>query len=313
MNFTDKIFELKKCLEDTLIPRINSDYALLGLPYYTNIGDTLIWEGTISMLSNTPYRCLQHSSKETFHNEKLSNNVLILLQGGGNFGDIWRTEQDFRLKIIKEFPDNKIIILPQTIYYQNEATLRLDAELMSMHKNLTICARDNCSFNLLKKYFNRNETLLLPDMAFCIPKSILEKYRSFETEKTLFLKRTDKELLDNDFINYIQRLSYLDIHDWPTMEHSNFIITNLFRMIGHRIIPRNVVDWYATVIFRPYLIRSGIKFVSSYKSIYTTRLHVAILSSLLNKPFNFIDNSYGKNRSFFETWLSDLEGVNFID
>jgi glycosyltransferase involved in cell wall biosynthesis len=33
---------------------------------------------------------------------------------------------------------------------------------------------------------------------------------------------------------------------------------------------------------------------------------------LLEKPFVFFDNSYGKNSGFFETWLSDLDEVKFM-
>lgn len=313
MNFSDKVIELKNKIEDELIPRIDNNYVLLGLPYYTNIGDTLIWEGTNSLLSKIPYHCLQHSSKETFRKEHLPTNSLILLQGGGNFGDIWRSEQDFRLNIIKEYSNNKIIILPQTIYYQDKSTLTFDAELMSMHKNLTICARDERSFEILSKYFNRNKIILLPDMAFCINQNVLDKYKVTQSEKSLFLKRTDKELLLNNPINHLKFNYNIDIRDWPTMEKLDFICSSLNRMMGHSIISRQVVDWFANQIYRPHLIKTGIQFVSSYKDIYTTRLHVAILSVLLNKPFNFIDNNYGKNRSFYETWFSDINDIKFID
>ncbi|UVP53814.1 polysaccharide pyruvyl transferase family protein [Bacteroides cellulosilyticus] len=53
-------------------------------------------------------------------------------------------------------------------------------------------------------------------------------------------------------------------------------------------------------------------FINPYKEIYTTRLHVAILSILTHKPFMFIDNSYGKNSSFYNTWLTDLNGSTFV-
>jgi exopolysaccharide biosynthesis predicted pyruvyltransferase EpsI len=41
-----------------------------------------------------------------------------------------------------------------------------DAEIFNQHPDLTICARDNYSYDLLKKYFVNNKILLLPDMAF---------------------------------------------------------------------------------------------------------------------------------------------------
>ncbi len=48
--------------------------------------------------------------------------------------------------------------------------------------------------------------------------------------------------------------------------------------------------------------------------IYSTRLYAIILSLLLGKDSDlyWFDNSYGKNSSFYETWLSDLDGIKFI-
>lgn len=48
----------------------------------------------------------------------LDSNVVILLHGGGNFGDIYGSSQKFRKDVIELYPDNKIIILPQTIYFK---------------------------------------------------------------------------------------------------------------------------------------------------------------------------------------------------
>ena len=47
---------------------------------------------------------------------------------------------------------------------------------MAEHKQLTICARDQQSFDLLQSRF-QNEILLLPDMAFCISIDKLAKYK----------------------------------------------------------------------------------------------------------------------------------------
>lgn len=72
------------------------------------------------------------------------------------------------------------------------------------------------------------------------------------------------------------------------------------------------MDLYFQNFYKANLIKSGVRFVSSYKEIYTTRLHVAILCVLLSKPFVFIDNTYSKNLNFYKTWLHDLDNVNFI-
>ena len=73
-----------------------------------------------------------------------------------------------------------------------------------------------------------------------------------------------------------------------------------------------VSDGYFRFILMPYFIKLGLRFVSSYKYVYTTRLHVAISCVLLGKPFMLLDNSYGKNRSFYDTWLADIDDVKLM-
>ncbi len=90
--------QLREKIKNVLTPLIDNDYVYLDLPYYSNIGDTLIWEGTKEFLQTLPYKCLYYASKDTFHYRKLAQNVIILLQGGGNFGDLYRLHSEFRKK-----------------------------------------------------------------------------------------------------------------------------------------------------------------------------------------------------------------------
>ena len=60
------------------------------------------------------------------------------------------------------------------------------------------------------------------------------------------------------------------------------------------------------------MLMEGVKFISPYKNVETERLHGCILSILLDKTIVLYDNSYGKNKSFYETWLSDLDSVKLL-
>lgn len=309
MNFEQKIDELKNKIYEELTPLIDSDYIHLDLPYHSNIGDTLIWEGEETFLKSLPYKCLHKSSLFTFKESKIPESAIILLHGGGNFGDLWRRFQDFRLDIIKQYKNNKIIIFPQTVWYKNELQARADAEKMALHSNLTICARDKISYDFLKTHFSNN-ILLLPDMAFCIEQQRLKRYIAKPTKDILLLKRRDQELSSrDDYYKYITEEGNIEERDWPSVEHPG-IARDLIEKMG--ILSKSAVDKYVNYLYRPYLIKKGIIFISEYKYIYATRLHVAILSILLNKPFVFFDNSYGKNSAFYDTWLSDSDFIKFI-
>ena len=230
--------------------------------------------------------------------------------GGGNFGDIWRRPQEFRLQIVKEYPDNPIIIFPQTVWYNDLNKMRHDAEIMAQHKNLTICVRDRKSYELLQNYFSANKILLVPDMAFCLPSEWISKFRMKCSRNILFLKRKDKEL-NPLFSDLPLENGKVDVSDWPTFERRNILCR-----IGEKMLYnpryRKMADWYYRFIVMPTLVRQGLRFVSSYKYVYTTRLHVAISCVLLGKPFTLLDNSYGKNSSFYDTWLADMDDVKLM-
>ena len=86
-------------------------------------------------------------------------------------------------------PNNKIIFLPQTVWFEHEENMKKCAEILSRHKNLVICARDKVSYEILKKNFS-NEILLVPDMAltaaeyFAVDKN--EKVLVLLTDMTLY-------------------------------------------------------------------------------------------------------------------------------
>ena len=306
MENSGKINELKTKIEQTLLPLIDGPYAFLDLPYYTNTGDTLIWEGTRQFLKKVPHKALYSSSANRYKLRNIAKNAVILLQGGGNFGNLWDKHQKFRIEVMKKYPANKIIVLPQSVCYTNENDAVSDAAQMAGHKNTLIFARDSVSFDFLKKYF-KNNIGLLPDMAFCINPFTLQKYALPEENKSLLLKRTDKELsAGTDYEEVLKRMNFPpEIRDWPTLENDFHKARVLRRFISKKIYPEFIANWYADKKFRPAMIKEGVEFISPYKEIYTTRLHGAILAFLLGKSCKVIDNSYNKNTNFINTWLKE--------
>lgn len=302
-----KVDELKQMILSVLIPLVDSDYIYLDLPYHSNIGDTLIWQGTEDFLSQIVHKCV-YKSASIVDLPELDTRIVIILHGGGNFGDVWRFHSELRNQVIERYPDNRIIILPQTIHYNSIETLKEDASLMSKHKDLHICARDVRSKELLDSYFQNNH-YLLPDMAFCINVKNLKDQVVKSNKIGLFLKRIDKELGNLP----LSIPEGYEVRDWPTIEASP-----LFQQIFNCILRfkpflgNRVVDLYANHIYRPLMVKCGVRFVSQYQDIHTTRLHVAILSVLLGKAFTFYDNSYGKNSQFYHTWLFDIDTITLM-
>lgn len=300
-NDRDICNRLQMEINERLTPLIESDYIYLDLPYHSNIGDSLIWMGTDYFLKRLPYQCLGSHSIDTFTFSHLPKDAVILLHGGGNFGDVWRKHQDFRLRVIESYPRNPIIILPQTVYYQSDTIFDEDIRKMNRHVNLTVCARDNHSASLLKEHGFTGQLLILPDMAFCIDRNQLTADNSPVSREELILLRKDKEsplgTLSTEIIS-----ANVDIRDWPQQKET--------RRKARRYIRRHTrkeTDSFFQSTFLPSRIREGVRFVSRYKMVYSTRLHVAILRLLLEQPVKIMDNSYGKNLNFYNTWLTDSE------
>lgn len=308
------INHLREKIQKELTPIVDNDYVYLDLPYHHNIGDTLIWEGTREFLKTVPYKCLYYASKDSFRYRKLPKNVIILLHGGGNFGDLYRLHSEFRKKIIKLYPDNKVVILPQTVFYEDMSLLQSDVDFYAAHPNVTICAREQVSFNFFTENF-KNQVLLLPDMAFYLD---LKKYKVSEDEnRVLYLKRTDKELVN---ANMVKIPAKSEQHDWPTYENHygefdmverfTHLLRIIFKICGlrDRILAR-LEDWKRNWYYRRKYVQMGVSFLSPYHTIYTTRLHVLILGVLLAKEIYLINNTSGKVVNFYNTWLNELDSI----
>lgn len=230
-------------------------------------------------------------------------------------GDLYRQHSKFRRIVIESYPRNKVIILPQTIYYVQKELIEEDAEFYAQHPNVTICTRELYSYELVKKYFS-NPCLLLPDMAFFIN---MEKYKiGQEKGKVLYLKRIDKELADVG--GDIEISENVEVHDWPTYEYTFLkvqIIEKLFGifcrlMIVLKFSDKCIARWNdrkRNYFYRRFYVQLGINFLSPYSFIYTTRLHVMILGVLLNKKMHLINNTSGKVINFYDTWLKENNNI----
>ncbi|WP_413533359.1 polysaccharide pyruvyl transferase family protein [Empedobacter brevis] len=320
----NNIDSLKKIIYKEISPLIDNDFVLVDIPNHRNIGDSLIWSGELEFFKSLDFKCLKQFNRNTFRNNAVtSEKINILIHGGGNFGDIYESSQSFKRKIIEDFPNNKIIILPQTVHYNSKSNLIKDMELMKSHSNLHICVRDKFSYEILENYLGKLKLRLTPDMAFYLNfDKLIQKVKS---ENVLLLSRTDAEAQNKNY-NAIIEVENYSVSDWPTYKTKNKKLNILNNYI-------EALDGKVSYIFKDFPIinsfihdsygfknrngmnnhiQKGIEFLSPYSTIYTTRLHGLILSILLDKKVCILDNSYGKNKSFYDCWLKDFNNLILI-
>jgi len=313
------IEKLKSNIYSQLTPLIGTRTVLLDCPYHINIGDLLIWKGECEFFKTIGKVPISQSSLYTFDFPKLSEDITICLHGGGNFGDLYRVAQDFRIKVIKTYPNNRIIIFPQSIWYENKSLIEKDSKEFARHKDLYICTRDLTSFEFISKRFTNNKVMLVPDMAFCIG-DISSTYDKSKTgnDNVLYFRRKDQEFVEHKY-NELQLIK--DIKDWPGFGN-RYNFTNLFMIAGMKLnnlnsfwkkIYAKPMDLIMQRILKPRLIRKGINMLIPYEKIYTTRLHALILGILMDKKIIYIDNTTKKLSAFAETWLRNADDVKSID
>ncbi|MGD1712451.1 polysaccharide pyruvyl transferase family protein [Dapis sp. BLCC M172] len=339
-------FAIKQTLHESLKNLGNFEKcALLQYPRHINIGDHLIWLGTVFYLTNVLKTKIAYaSSLESFSqaemDEKIGNSPIIL-HGGGNLGDVWYKQQKFREDVISKNHHRQIIVMPQTIYFQNKSYLEKSAKVFNSHPNLTLCARDRYSYDLAIKHFDNCRVILAPDLAFQMAEMPCFSVPRNPENSILYLNRTDKEL-NQSFLPKSMGISNFVVADWVSYNqqwtlgntNSRFrqIFAQLYREVWQRGLatPQELIDrriWLKTAtenidfnsLDNPSLHRLSLSFLHSgiyqfqkYRLIITNRLHGHILCVLLNIPHIFLPNSYHKNQSFYETWSYDIPFCRFV-
>ena len=197
-----------KILRAFIRDEVTDDYVYLDVPAYLNIGDFLIAMGAFRLLDELPYKCRYKSTFANYNPSHVPDNCIILMQGGGNFGDLYPGANWYRNEIVKTFPNHKIIFLPQTITYKDTSLAKEDAEILSKHNNLLICARDSVSYAFLQRYFPQNRHCLLPDTALGLYQVLPQQ--NIIRNKALLMQRRDEERVEDWDVQGL-------VKDWDTI------------------------------------------------------------------------------------------------
>lgn len=294
---------------------VTNDYVFLDLPYYPNVGDVLIWEAALQLLKKIRYRCLYSCSIETYKKPQIKKDTILLFSGGGNFGDLWENHQIFRHKVMEDFPENPIVQLPQSVWFEHNENMLEDIHYYANHKTpVTICLRDKQSFEIINSNYTNVKPLLLPDLVLALDiDKVLRRNRIIRQSGagTLYFRRDDKEYVENDL-----NIPFDEEGDWPCRRYTikwvrkhEQLMERMEKIHTPKRIQRGITDWYYRYIIKDAYLRNGIRFLMPYREIYATRLHAAILGVLLGKQVYLMDNSYHKCSGVYDLWMRDMVNV----
>ena len=305
-----------KSILDSVIPD-GKRVALLDFPNNSNVGDSLIWLGEIEYLKQRGiepvYVCDIRNLDTAALREALGDNGLILLSGGGNFGTLWPEVQAFRLRILREFIGTPIVQMPQSLSFDDEAVTRETALAIKEHGDFVLAVRDHTSHRFAATHFEC-KLFLCPDMAFFIGSIAGATNAPFDR---FILARTDHESAQKWFVDAPELRAGLKVRnsDWLEQGLAEKILNRLqFHSVGlRRVFDRRNKGLYLiyNALARARMAR-GKALLESGRVVIADRLHVHILSVLLEKPHVLIDNSYRKVGTFHEAWTNPYRGVTFV-
>ncbi len=262
----------KKILDN--ISRPGSVIFYIGVPAHANLGDlaqgicirrwlkesypsTAVIEIETDALVNTHISLLQKLKKH-YH-----NGDMIVYQSGYTTTDLGGHADEMHRAVMNILPEAKMLMLPQTIFFQNEKNKQRTAQCYNRMKYMLFLARDRMSYNIALEMFPDISVHKFPD----IVTTMIGKYNfDYEREGILFCCRNDKEKFYtdkeiDDLISKCTELCNVERTDTTKSEKTKDIIKNAEKYINAEI------DRYA-----------------HYKIVITDRYHGTIFSLVAGTP-----------------------------
>lgn len=302
--------DLRRTLLDAYaaLPLASRPVALVDLPSYLNIGDSLITLGELELLRQThpAMRAIYFGShpSESVLAQINDNAGVLLIHGGGNFGTIWPKHQELREHVARTMPRATIVQLPQSVHFKTPADRDRSMGILSGHGDFHAMVRDRASYEQLSEAALAS-LQLLPDSAFALQLPAGGR----TTHDLVVLARQDAESTHAHAIDRavaamgsaaVLRGDWASDADlpvpWPAQHRlSARFFSRLARRATRPAMQR--LAWHRVSTARMQL---GRRILSHGRVVLTDRLHVHVLCVLMGKPHVFFDNSYGKIRGLAE-------------
>jgi exopolysaccharide biosynthesis predicted pyruvyltransferase EpsI/glycosyltransferase involved in cell wall biosynthesis len=274
--------------------------VLIGTPAHDNIGDHAIAQGEYEFIRRyfPEFELYEINGDQMgegydFLQTIVNRDDYIFLCGGGNMGDMYLHEEEIRRRVIEDFPRNKIVILPQTIYFSDTETgrkeLTTSAGIYNRHADLTIFTRGAESLAFAEKHFTSGRCFDAPDMAV-----LLTADYGFERDGVLVCIRDldDESGLDKASHKEIERVC-------TSFDGAYEKTTNIYRE-------------YIPINLRGAVVNEELKRFARHRAVVTDRLHGVLFAAMTNTPCVAISAATQKIREYAEKFR-DVEALFFID
>jgi exopolysaccharide biosynthesis predicted pyruvyltransferase EpsI len=295
-------FQKSVCYEELAQWNKTPRVLIIGGANYHNLGDHAITFAQITFFQHyfPEYKIFEITDKTVINfgryiADVMNDKDIIVIQGGGNFGNIYMWAENTRRAVIKYFKEFNIIILPQTIHFtpddSGQKQLAKTIKLYAEHPNLTIAAREAVSYNMMKQYFPRNRIMLIPDMVCFLNKSQVDADE--KRDSILICLRNDRESILN-------RDNIYDIKEVCVSISEKVFFTD------------TIAEKWLNASEREFFLNEKWEQFKKAKIVITDRLHGMIFSAITGTPCLVLTNYNHKIISTYE-WLKHLSYIRLID
>ncbi|HHV10472.1 MAG TPA: glycosyltransferase [Clostridiales bacterium] len=275
---------------------------LINTPEHDNIGDHMIAYAALKLFQEflPDYDVLEVTNKRYIERRKeiiyrINFDDIIVITGGGYFGSLWPYSGQNVYKILEDFKENKIVMLPQSMFFEEneagESQKQLTYNLFVAHRNINVCFREILSYIRAESIFgDKIKKFLIPDMALMLNYSQEQSLR----KGILLCIRNDKEgILSENEKRSLKEYFY----KWGEETEE----TSMRWKIGIKANQREEV------------IMEKIGELKKKKLVITDTLHCMISCVISGTPCIALNNVNRKLEGIYQSWIKDLKYIRYVD
>ncbi len=296
-----RIIKRRMALRRTLstVPKQGGKVVILATPTHGNLGDQAIVLAEKQMLRGVYGENIyeipneQYLSFPTLVERVISPEDLVVIDGGGNLGTIWDYEDDKITDIIERFHENRIVVFPQTCFYDDALTAKKKIEhnrrVYAKAARLSVMLRDEESYSSFSEFFPETKAYFVPDIVLSlVPKTgVVERNGALTCFRSDREKAAGSEALKNRAQTVLHSLG-MNQKEISTIVNCEVGVQNREQEVNKKLVE-----------------------FASAEIVITDRLHAMLFCAITGTPCVALDNISRKVSGSYR-WIKDLPYIALV-